>query len=145
LAPQRKNPALLGSHQGLEDLQAEEDVRMSWLNSANRIAAAACFCAIGLLSLLPAEKVARTDLGGHVEHVLAYFVTAWFASVAFRERGLALITGSLCAYAACLEYLQRFSPGRNSSLEDFLFSASGIVAGVATYALLRKRLHGKAW
>jgi len=55
--------------------------RQSWLKLVAGMATAGCVGMIGLLSLMPAEKVARTSLGGHVEHVLAYFVTAWIASM----------------------------------------------------------------
>ena len=116
--------------------------RESWSKVSSRVAAGACVTLIGFLSLMPAEKVTRTSLGGHIEHVLAYFVAAWIASMAFSQRGIILITSSLCAYAGCLEYLQRFSPGRNSSFEDFVFSASGVVLSVGTYALLKRRPRG---
>ena len=34
------------------------------------------------LSLLPSQEMARTSLGGHVEHALAYAGTTFFAALA---------------------------------------------------------------
>jgi VanZ family protein len=58
--------------------------------------------------------------------------------MAYRERPLAQLLLALFAYAGSLEFLQRFSAGRTSSLEDFLFSALGIALGIAMAALLNK-------
>jgi VanZ family protein len=101
-----------------------------------RIAAWSCIVAIAVLALLPKDDLLRTDFGGHAEHVFAYSVTALMLAAAHRSwRVLAVFVG-LTAYAACLEYLQRFSPGRNSSLIDFAFSAFGVGVGVMFFVLL---------
>lgn len=80
----------------------------------------------------------RTDLGGQVEHVIGYAGTAFIAAMAFAERGLIRLTLALCIYAGVLEFLQRFSPGRTSSIVDFLFSSTGVVIGVGVFAVLRR-------
>jgi VanZ family protein len=46
------------------------------------------------------------------------------------------VVGSFWVYAALLEYLQRFSPGRHSSIEDFAASALGALCGGLAVALL---------
>jgi VanZ family protein len=97
-----------------------------------------CVLAIALLSLLPADRITRTTLGGHLEHVFAYLATASIAGMAYRERPLAQVVLALIAYAGSLEFLQRFPPGRSSSLEDFVFSALGIALGIAISALLNQ-------
>ena len=85
---------------------------------------------IGLMSLLPASAVARSSLGGHNEHLLAYAGTAILIATLYRGAFFPLFVG-LSAYAAALEYLQGYSPGRVSSVADFVFSEAGLIAGIA--------------
>jgi hypothetical protein len=106
--------------------------------AASRLAAWVCIVAIAILSLVP--KIARTELGGHAEHVLAYGGTALIVARAYSERGIVQILFALLAYAGVLEFLQRFSPGRTSSFEDFMFSAAGVLVGMVASVLLKKLL-----
>lgn len=106
-----------------------------------RVAFAFCVAALAVLSLLPAPYLTRTTLGGHVEHVIAYLGTAVVMGLAF-QRGprLEIQCALLILYAAVLEALQVYSPGRHSSIFDLAFSASGIIAGgLALWALARVR------
>jgi VanZ family protein len=105
-----------------------------------RAAAWSCVAAITLLSLLPGEEMVRTDLGGHAEHVLAYAIAALIVAYAYNNVAPYRVFGALILYAACLEYLQRFSPGRHSRLIDFAFSALGVVVGAAIFVIGRKLL-----
>jgi VanZ family protein len=73
------------------------------------------------LSLLPRGHLPRTHAGGHLEHLLAYAGTALFVAMATSERGFLRIGSALITYAGVLELLQRYSPGRTSSLRDFMF------------------------
>jgi len=101
-----------------------------------RVAAAwTLIVAIGVLSLLPKEEMVRTGLGGHIEHVLAYAGTAAVVAYAYGVRRAPVFTVGLIAYAGVLEFLQRFSPGRVSSIEDFAFSAIGVLLGLALFAI----------
>lgn len=86
------------------------------LKTASRFAAWGCNAAVAVLSLTPSEQMLRTGLSGHVEHVLAYAATALITAMAFSERGLSRIALALLVYAGGLEFLQRFSPGRTSSI-----------------------------
>jgi VanZ family protein len=103
-----------------------------------------CIAAIALLSLLPSDSIHRTELGGHLEHVLAYLGTAIAVSLAYRLQKTFQIFLMLIIFAGCLEYLQRFSLGRSSSFSDFLFSATGVALGLAlclaAKAVVRSRL-----
>jgi VanZ family protein len=90
------------------------------------------------LSLTPADTVARTGFGGHVEHVVAYAGTTFLAAAAYG--GWMRVATSMLAYAGVLEFLQHFSPGRTPSVVDYLFSSVGIVAGLAAAALLHRCL-----
>ena len=104
---------------------------------AARACAWLCIAAIAILSLLPGASIQRSDLGGHAEHVLAYAGTATVFSFAYRMLGPHRTFLMLTACAACLEYLQRFSPGRTSSFFDFLYSMAGVALGVAVFLLGR--------
>jgi VanZ family protein len=58
----------------------------------------------------------------------------------YEGRGIDRVFLAMLAYAAALEFLQRFSPGRDPSLGDFLFSAAGMLAGLAVFFCLRRLL-----
>jgi VanZ family protein len=49
------------------------------------------------------------------------------------------VIGGFWVYAAVLEYLQHFSPGRHPSLVDFAASAFGALCGGLAVALLWRR------
>jgi len=104
--------------------------------------AAAWFCigVIGIISLLPAVEVApiRTSLGGHVEHLLTYAVVSLITAAAYLDQARFKIAGGLIVYAAALEFLQRYSPGRHSSFEDLAFSTTGIMLGLAIFHLVQQ-------
>jgi VanZ family protein len=106
-----------------------------------RMAAWACILAIALLSLLPTEAIVRTSLGGKVEHVVAYLAAALLTAVGYGT-GAGVVLG-LLAYAGALELLQAFSPGRTSSLVDYLFSAGGV--GLGIILAVRLKTLADAW
>jgi VanZ family protein len=107
------------------------------LRTAKRVAAWSCLIAIGALSLAPAERMTRTGLGGHIEHLAAYAATALAVGVAYADHGVLRIALALLAYAGCLEVLQQFSPGRTSSFLDFTMSSAGALIGIVAFALLK--------
>jgi VanZ family protein len=94
--------------------------------------------ALGVLSLLPREEMVRTDLGGHLEHVLAYAGTACVVMSAYGTANSLTIGVGLIAYAGALETLQRFSPGRTPAIADFACSTTGVVLGIALLALITR-------
>ena len=104
-----------------------------------RVAAWCCIGAIGIISLLPAAEMAsvRTNLGGHGEHLLAYAATSMITALAYLYHSRLKIGASLVFYAAVLEFLQRYAPGRLSSFEDLAFSAAGVTLGLAAFHLLQ--------
>src|SRR5262249_43649241 len=105
-----------------------------------RVAAWFCIGVIAVVSLLPAAEVAplRTSMGGHVEHLLTYAATALITAIAYPEHSRLKMAGWLILYAAALEFLQRYSPGRLSSFEDLAFSTAGIVLGLAIFHLVQQ-------
>ena len=99
-----------------------------------------CASVLGTLSLLPAGSIHRTTFGNHAEHAIAYAAAAFLVVLAQREHPSSRALVLLILYAATLEYLQRFSPGRMPQMEDFLFSALGIlIGGSAAWAFRRLR------
>jgi VanZ family protein len=107
--------------------------------SGKRVAVWGAIAAIGITSLLPAADVSpmRTSMGGHVEHLSVYAATALLAASAYIDHSRIKIALSLILYAAALEYLQRYSPGRFSSLMDLTFSTTGVLLGLATFQVIR--------
>lgn len=112
----------------------------SLFERGTRVAAWFCIGLIGVLSLLPAAAVApvRTSMGGHGEHLLTYAVTTLITAIAYLDQSRFKIGSSLILYAAALEFLQRYSPGRLSSLDDLAFSVTGIMLGLAIFHLIQQ-------
>jgi VanZ family protein len=100
-----------------------------------RMAAWGCVLLIAVLSLLPADAMARTGQGGFLEHALAYAGTAFLIRLAYPNIRAARPIGLLVAYAALLELLQHFSPGRTPGLDTWLASSVGALLGGAVAGL----------
>ena len=96
---------------------------------ATRLAGWSCLALLAVLSLSPAEKIVRTSLGGHFEHITAYAGAAALMALGYRSRSRLGVLAMLIAYAGLLEQLQSFSPGRIAQLVDFTFSAAGVLIG----------------
>jgi hypothetical protein len=50
-----------------------------------QLGAWACVVALAFLSLLPADEMVRTSLGGHVEHAIAYGGTALLPGLGYSD------------------------------------------------------------
>jgi hypothetical protein len=116
------------------------EVTGSLFERGKHVVAWFCIGVIGIISLLPGAEVAplRTSIGGHSEHLLAYAVTTLITAIAYLDQSRFKIGGSLILYAAALEFLQRYSPGRLSRLEDLTFSTAGILLGLAIVHLVQQ-------
>ena len=89
-----------------------------------------CVIAIAALAWLPANAMTRTSLGGHAEHLIAYFGAATVIAFAVRTtRRLVVQCLLLIGYAAILEAGQLYAIGRQASFQDFAFSSSGVLIG----------------
>lgn len=110
-----------------------------------RLAAWGCVGLLAVLSLLPAEEMVRTSLGGHVEHAMAYAGTALLARLGYREHKAGWAVLALVTYVGALEYLQHFSAGRSPAVEDWLAGSIGVLIGSGTAhwgsRVLRHTLH----
>jgi VanZ family protein len=95
---------------------------------------------IAFLYVLPELNTMRTGLPGQLEHFVAYVGSAAIGMAGYGpSRGSVRVIGGYSVYAAILEYLQHFSPGRHPSLVDFGASALGALCGGLAVALLWPR------
>jgi VanZ family protein len=116
-------------------------MRASLVMTLIRVLTWCCVILLAVLSLLPAQQMVRTGLPGRLEHFVAYAGSAAIAVAGYSaSRGGMQIIGGFWVYAAILEYLQRFSPGRHPSIWDFAASALGALCGGLAIALLWRRL-----
>ncbi len=107
---------------------------------ALRAGAWVCVALIAVLSLLPHEMEARTGLAGWIEHVIAYAGTAGLFRLAYPSwAGWQIVTG-LFVYAALLEVLQGFVPGRSPGLVEAIVGGVGAVLGAIGAALIGSRM-----
>ena len=115
-------------------------MRASLLITACRVLTWCCVFLIAVLSLLPAQDMVRTGFPGELEHLVAYAGSAAIGMAGYGpSRGGVRVIGGFWVYAAVLEYLQHFSPGRHPSLVDFAASAFGALCGGLAVALLWRR------
>ena len=105
-----------------------------------RLAAWCAIVTLAVLSLSPSGYIQRTDLSGHAEHILAYFVAASLIGLSYRTNISLLMCAALITFAALLEYLQQFIQGRTAQLEDFAYSCAGIFRGVALSLAINQAL-----
>ena len=117
---------------------------MGRINTAGmlRVAAWCCVLLLALLSLLPAEDMVRTDLGGLVEHAVAYTSTAFLMRLGYPGHGMRRTAAALIGYAGVLELLQYLSPGRHPGLDSWIASSVGVILGVQA-ARLALVLHAR--
>jgi VanZ family protein len=124
-------------------------MRAGLLRTSLRFLTWGCVVLLGVLSLTPSEEIeaVRTDLPGQIEHIIAYSGATAVAMAGYGlGGGAARIITCFWLYAATLEYLQNFSPGRNPALVDFAASALGtLCGGVAVILLWRCRSAMPGW
>ena len=116
-------------------------MRASLVDTSLRVLTWACVILLAVLSLLPDQQMVRTGLPGRLEHLVAYAGSAAIAVAGYgASRGGVQIIGGFWVYAAILEYLQHFSPGRHPAIGDFAASALGALCGGLVIALLWRRV-----
>ncbi len=112
-------------------------MRAGLLRTSLRFLTWVCVGLLSLLSLLPAQDIVRTGLPGPLEHFAAYAGSGAIAMAGYGlNRGAVRVIGCFWVYAAILEYLQHFSPGRHPAFEDFAASALGALCGGIAVVLL---------
>ena len=116
-------------------------MRASPVDTSLRVLTWCCVILLAILSLLPDQQMMRTTLPGRVEHFVAYAGSAAIAMAGYgATRGGMQIIGRFWVYAAVLEYLQHFSPGRHPAIGDFAASALGALCGGLVVTFLWRRL-----
>jgi hypothetical protein len=96
--------------------------------------------AFAALSLLPAIKMMRGVVPAPVGHFVAYAVAGAIAMAVYgARRGGVQIAAGFWVYAAILEYLQHFSPGRYPSIVAFIGSPLGALCGGLVVLLWHRR------
>ena len=112
-------------------------MRASLLMTSLRVLTWRCVILLAILSLLPDQQMMRTGLPGRVEHFFAYAGSAAVAMAGYgATRGGTQIIDGFWVYAAILEYLQYFSPGRRPAIGDFAASALGALCGGLAVVLI---------
>src|SRR6266851_2478560 len=86
--------------------------------------------ALMCLTLGPASVRPETAMPPYLEHLAAFGLSGLLFSIGYRSRGFLLV---LCggAFAALVEILQIWAPGRHARLIDFAMDALGFCIGVA--------------
>ena len=116
-------------------------MRANLITNSLRVLTWCCVILLPVLSLLPAQHMARTGFPGRLEHFVAYAGSVAIAMASYgASRGSMQIIGGFWAYAGLLEYLQHFSSGRHPSIADFAASALGALCGGLAIALVWRRL-----
>jgi VanZ family protein len=117
-----------------------QPIRANLRTTSLRVLTWCCVILLPVVSLLPAQHMVRTGFPGRLEHFVAYAGSAAIAMAGYgASRGGMQIIGGFWVYAAVLEYLQHFSPGRHPSFLDFVASALGALCGGLAVALVRRR------
>ena len=110
------------------------------LSTLGKAAVVGCVIALAILAWTPAHAMTRTSLGGHAEHLVAWLGTALVLGLTSRATPqLAAQCLFLMGYAAVLESGQIYAPGRHASLQDFAFSAAGVLLGGVLVWMARRR------
>jgi len=97
-----------------------------------------CLATIAILSLVPGNIRPHVVETGQVEHLVAYAGTAFFLAAGYSaNKQLVGILILLPVYAACMETLQIFVPGRTGQLIGAVVGALGSWSGIGLVLLLR--------
>lgn len=96
--------------------------------------------AIFIISSIPKLDTAITRLEGcdKVAHFVEYFILGWALRYWSRGGSPGFLVGGV-AFAAFDEFHQRYVPGREMSLWDFVADATGVVAGFLITSAIYKR------
>lgn len=100
---------------------------------------------ITVLSLLPADQGPTLNIWDKLEHFCAYSLFMMLAFPLFHNHRWRLASGiGIILYSSAVEYAQRLSPGRHTSIEDVFANSLGVISGyllawIIMYFVTRKR------
>jgi VanZ family protein len=93
---------------------------------------------VAALLLMPGEDLPETGLWDKLEHTLAFAALTVLGILAFPKRGDApLLMVGLITFGTVCEILQRFVPGRESSLADATANAIGVLVAAGLCRVVR--------
>ena len=90
-----------------------------------------------VLTVVPPGSRPLTGLPHTIEHFFFFLLCGLAFAAGYPRRELPLATIAV-AFAASLETLQVWIPGRHARLSDFLVDACAMLAGIAIASLLRR-------
>jgi VanZ family protein len=103
-----------------------------------RVVAWSLLATIVFLSIIPAA--ARPGTGSHnLEHIGIFLLTGFVFACAYPKRWT--VTLALATFAAGVEAVQVFVPGRHARVSDLIVDVAGICAG-AFLAIVSRTLRG---
>ena len=111
-----------------------------------RIARIAAWClalAIIVLSVVPAGLRPETAAPHDVEHFGIFFAAGLAFAVGYEHRH-SLLAILFVLYAAAIETVQLFIPGRHARLSDFIVDAVAMCAGLFVVILVGRSLRFRA-
>ena len=106
------------------------------IRCALRLAGWCAVFAIAVLSLVPGELRPHTEMPGYFEHFSAYFIATLLLSLGHTGRFAIFLSPLLSAYAAILETIQLWVPGRGAAIMDWVSSSMGALTGAIVASVL---------
>lgn len=79
------------------------------------------------LLLMPAQDLPETGLWDKLEHAVTFAALTVLGTLAFPRRNDGPLIVGLITFGAVCEALQRFVPGRTSTVEDAIANAVGVL------------------
>ena len=105
------------------------------LRTLFRVGGWACLAAIALLSVVSPGLRPVTNVPHDLEHALIFALAGYALMLGYPGRLLWRLA-AVTAFAAAVELVQFFSPGRHPTLRDFAVDAASACAGVLLAALV---------
>jgi VanZ family protein len=116
-------------------------IRRQMLSIGLRLAAWIICAAIVVMTLGPVSVRPHTPVSANAERFVAYLVLGLCFVLAY-PRHVYLVGVALVIAAGGLEWAQNFVPGRDGRLEDFLFKAAGVIAGLIVVRFVQLAIGG---
>jgi VanZ family protein len=106
----------------------------TWVRRLAKAAGWILAMAILVLSVVPPSQRPVTGVASsNFEHLAIWFATGLAFAAAYRDR-LPLLAAALLVFAAAIEIIQLFVPGRHARLSDLVLDCLATCAGVAIVA-----------
>jgi VanZ family protein len=101
-----------------------------------RVCAWGCVAVLAFLTFTPVQFRPATFFPRSVEHLLAFGIVGAAFALAYPQRRIALVAGSL-VLLPLLEIMQNLVPGRHAQTVHAVMNIAGVWSGVGLVALLQ--------